>query len=56
MVVLGPRTNPEFLLTNQFALLVSQAALFNINFKSFAKTQSSQRNQNFLTVSSKFKT
>jgi hypothetical protein len=56
MVVLGPRANPEFVPTIQVTLLVSQAALFNINFKNFAKTPSSQGNQNSLTMSSKFKT
>ena len=56
MFVLGPRANPEFVPTIQVALLVSQAALFNINFKIFAKTQSSQRDQNFLIISFKFKT
>jgi hypothetical protein len=56
MVVLGPGANPDFVPTIHVAFHVSQKALFNINFKIFAKTQSSQRNQNFLTMPSIFKT
>jgi hypothetical protein len=50
VVFLGPRTNAELVHKIHVALRACHAALPKINFKIFAKTQTSQSDQNFVTL------
>jgi hypothetical protein len=49
VVFLGPRLNAELVPKIHVALHACRAALPKINFKIFAKTQTSQSDQNFVT-------
>jgi len=50
VVFLGPRANAELVPKIHVALHACHAALPEINFKIFAKTQTFQSDQNFVTL------